>query len=150
HSNESDGWTASHDSNITPPKSPTCAATPVPTALAGQIDRLSLDHPHRHNANHPLEQLGAEVKGIYTGLVMVEAKCISIDAALAADPRSDLGPRQWQALIALHRTLLYEHYDFVMVRTFLDAQKAADIADLTLGYLTSLCHPSNSWSIYEI
>ncbi|KAF7197900.1 hypothetical protein HII31_00772 [Pseudocercospora fuligena] len=60
------------------------------------------------------EQLAAEVKGIYAGLVMVEAKCINIDAAQAADPKSHLGPEQWQALIALHRTLLYEHHDFLM------------------------------------
>ena len=61
------------------------------------------------------DQLAAEVKGIYAGLVMVEAKCINIDAAQAADPKSHLGPEQWQALIALHRTLLYEHHDFLMV-----------------------------------
>ena len=60
------------------------------------------------------DQLAAEVKGIYGGLVMVEAKCINIDAAQAADPGSSLGPGQWQALIALHRTLLYEHHDFLM------------------------------------
>ena len=60
------------------------------------------------------DQLAAEVKGIYAGLVMVEAKCINIDAAQAADPNSQLGPEQWQALIALHRTLLYEHHDFLM------------------------------------
>lgn len=60
------------------------------------------------------DQLAAEVKGIYGGLVMVEAKCINIDAAQAADPTSSLGPEQWQALIALHRTLLYEHHDFLM------------------------------------
>lgn len=62
------------------------------------------------------DQLAAEVKGIYAGLVMVEAKCINIDAAQAADPNSQLGAEQWQALIALHRTLLYEHHDFLMVR----------------------------------
>ncbi|KAI5362473.1 putative tetratricopeptide-like helical domain superfamily, DNA/RNA-binding domain, Est1-type [Septoria linicola] len=60
------------------------------------------------------EQLAAEVKGIYAGLVMVEAKCINIDAAQAANPKSPLGAEQWQALIALHRTLLYEHHDFLM------------------------------------
>lgn len=60
------------------------------------------------------DQLAAEVKGIYGGLVMVEAKCINIDAAQAADPTSNLGAEQWQALIALHRTLLYEHHDFLM------------------------------------
>ena len=60
------------------------------------------------------EQLATEVKGIYAGLVMVEAKCINIDAAQAADPKSQLTKDQWQALIALHRTLLYEHHDFLM------------------------------------
>jgi len=60
------------------------------------------------------DQLAAEVKGIYAGLVMVEAKCINIDAAQAHDLDSQLGAEQWQALIALHRTLLYEHHDFLM------------------------------------
>ncbi|KAE9370443.1 hypothetical protein N431DRAFT_559607 [Stipitochalara longipes BDJ] len=66
------------------------------------------------------EQLVAEVKGIYAGLVMVEARCIEVDnkqAALAqADPGSQpkLNNEQWQALIALHRTLLHEHHDFFL------------------------------------
>jgi len=69
------------------------------------------------------EQLVAEVKGIYAGLVMVEAKCIEVDnkqAALAqADPKTQtaqtkLNNEQWQALIALHRTLLHEHHDFFL------------------------------------
>ncbi|KAK3068969.1 hypothetical protein LTR53_013047 [Teratosphaeriaceae sp. CCFEE 6253] len=59
-------------------------------------------------------QLTAEIKGIYAGLVIVEAKCINIDAAQACDPTSELDKGQWQALIALHRTLLYEHHDFLM------------------------------------
>jgi hypothetical protein len=62
----------------------------------------------------------AEVKGIYAGLVMVEAKCIEVDnkqATLAqADPGAQpkLNNEQWQALIALHRTLLHEHHDFFL------------------------------------
>jgi hypothetical protein len=66
------------------------------------------------------EQLIAEVKGIYAGLVMVEAKCIEVDikqATLAqADPSAQpkLNNEQWQALIALHRTLLHEHHDFFL------------------------------------
>ena len=60
------------------------------------------------------EELEAEVKGIYAGLVMVEAKCIHIDTAQAHDLTSHLGAEQWQALTALHRTLLYEHHDFLM------------------------------------
>ncbi|KAH6704280.1 hypothetical protein BKA61DRAFT_636082 [Leptodontidium sp. MPI-SDFR-AT-0119] len=52
------------------------------------------------------EQLIAEVKGIYAGLMMVEAKCIEVDneqATLAqADPTSQprLNNQQWQALIS--------------------------------------------------
>lgn len=66
------------------------------------------------------EQLVAEVKGIYAGLVMVEAKCIEVDnkqATLAqGDPQAQpkLNNEQWQALIALHRTLLHEHHDFFL------------------------------------
>ena len=60
------------------------------------------------------DQLAAEIKGIYASLVIVEGKCITFDAAQAADPGSKLGPKQWQALIAVHRTLLYEHHDFMM------------------------------------
>jgi hypothetical protein len=66
------------------------------------------------------EQLVAEVKGIYAGLVMVEARIIEFDnkqATLAqADPEAQpkLNNEQWQALIALHRTLLHEHHDFFL------------------------------------
>jgi hypothetical protein len=66
------------------------------------------------------EQLVAEVKGIYAGLVMVEAKCIEVDNKQAALTQSDpasppkLNNEQWQALIALHRTLLHEHHDFFL------------------------------------
>ncbi|KAI7216546.1 hypothetical protein KC333_g4773 [Hortaea werneckii] len=60
------------------------------------------------------EQLAAEVKGIYAGLIMVESKCINIDAAQASECPTKLAREQWQALVALHRTLLYEHYDFLM------------------------------------
>ncbi|MCJ1271160.1 hypothetical protein MMC22_011059 [Lobaria immixta] len=67
------------------------------------------------------EQLLVEVKGIYAGLVMVEAKCIDVDEkqSLAAQERdssrqSKLSNEQWQALIALHKTLLHEHHDFFL------------------------------------
>ena len=65
------------------------------------------------------EQLVAEVKGIYAGLVMVEAKCIEVDnkqasLAQANGSQSKLNNEQWQALIALHRTLLHEHHDFFL------------------------------------
>ncbi|KDN63205.1 hypothetical protein CSUB01_09938 [Colletotrichum sublineola] len=62
------------------------------------------------------EQLVAEVKGIYAGLAMVESKCIEVDNAQSStkDTSPSLNPDQWQALIALHRTLLYEHHDFFL------------------------------------
>lgn len=63
------------------------------------------------------EQLVTEVKGIYAGLVMVESKCIEVDNAQNAetDPANKpINHEQWQALIALHRTLLHEHHDFFL------------------------------------
>jgi bifunctional DNase/RNase len=82
----------------------------------------------------------AEVKGIYAGLIMVEAKCCEIDAkqhqaVLAMDINTPiLNNEQWyapiistisiagnvklmkyrQALIAPHRTLLHEHHEFFL------------------------------------
>jgi hypothetical protein len=67
------------------------------------------------------EQLASEVKSIYAGLTMVETKCIHVDRAQAAaaqdsdaDPNAKLATDHWQALIALHRTLLHEHHDFFL------------------------------------
>ncbi|KAI5812384.1 hypothetical protein BZA77DRAFT_390754 [Pyronema omphalodes] len=66
------------------------------------------------------DQLIVEVKGIYAGLIMVEAKCCEVDAkqhqaVLAMDTNTPpLNHEQWQALIALHRTLLHEHHDFFL------------------------------------
>ena len=57
------------------------------------------------------EQLVNEVKGIYSGLVMVEKKCVEI-IAQRSSTGGKLSNDQWQALIALHRTLLHEHHDF--------------------------------------
>jgi hypothetical protein len=50
---------------------------------------------------------------------MVETKCIHVDRAQAAaqdnnDPSQKLAADHWQALIALHRTLLHEHHDFFL------------------------------------
>jgi polyribonucleotide nucleotidyltransferase len=60
------------------------------------------------------EQLVNEVKGIYAGLVMVEKKCVEIDNQQAQNQTDGrqvkLSHEQWQALIALHRTLLHEHH----------------------------------------
>jgi hypothetical protein len=65
--------------------------------------------------NMTTEELSADLKKIYGNLANIEAKCITIDAAQAAEPRAPLTNEQWQTLIALHRTLLYDHHDFIMV-----------------------------------
>ncbi|KAK5193064.1 hypothetical protein LTR47_009493 [Exophiala xenobiotica] len=59
------------------------------------------------------EQLVNEVKGIYAGLVMVEKKCVEI-CQQQSQTTTKLSNEQWQALIALHRTLLHEHHDFFL------------------------------------
>ena len=59
------------------------------------------------------DQLVNEVKGIYAGLVMVEKKCVEIDQQ-QSKTTNKLSDEQWQALIALHPTLLYEDHDFFL------------------------------------
>ncbi|KAF5670948.1 Telomerase-binding EST1A [Fusarium heterosporum] len=66
------------------------------------------------------DRLVAEVKGIYAGLVMVENKCIEVDTAQSSNTNgnSKLNNEQWQALIALHRALLYEYQDFYLASQY--------------------------------
>jgi hypothetical protein len=85
------------------------------------------------------EQLAAEVKGIYAGLVMVEAKCINIDSQKASHLEERLSTEQWQALVALHRTLLYEHHDFLMATQHPSANPAL------LGLATKYSMPARMW-----
>ncbi|OCK77900.1 hypothetical protein K432DRAFT_406929 [Lepidopterella palustris CBS 459.81] len=77
------------------------------------------------------EQLASEVKSIYAGLTMVETKCIHVDRAQASaipeaegEANSKLANDHWQALIALHRTLLHEHHDFFLASQHPSASKA--------------------------
>lgn len=70
-------------------------------------------------ASRPIsqEQLASEVKSIYAGLGMVEQKCAHVDNQLARLSNAELRKKpgdHWQALIALHRTLLHEHHDFFL------------------------------------
>jgi hypothetical protein len=85
------------------------------------------------------EELAAEVKSIYAGLVMVKAKCINIDAQKARLPHDELSTEQWQALVALHRTLLYEHHDFLMATQHPLANPAL------LGLATKYSMPARMW-----
>ncbi|TVY25709.1 EST/SMG-like protein [Lachnellula hyalina] len=113
-----------------PPSAQTALNT-TPSAIYGKLASTQSQATSRDDSfdimlqpeTRPIsqEQLVAEVKGIYAGLVMVEAKCIDVDnkqAALAAADTGATPPKlnneQWQALIALHRTLLHEHHDFFL------------------------------------
>ena len=98
---------------------------------AQDIQPEMLLQPETRPISH--DQLVIEVKGIYAGLVMVEAKCIDIDekqsaAAQEKDPskRAILKNDQYQSLIALHKQLLHEHHDF-----FLASQHPAASAALS-------------------
>ncbi|KAI7350619.1 hypothetical protein KC354_g12763 [Hortaea werneckii] len=100
--------------------------------------RQSVHSPKSHLRNAS-NQLAAEVKGIYAGLIMVESKCINIDAAQASECPTKLAREQWQALVALHRTLLYEHYDFLMA-----TQHPLAIAELK-ALPARYCMPARMW-----
>lgn len=67
------------------------------------------------------EQLVAEVKGIYAGLVMIESKCIEYDSSQEAN---QLSQEQYHALIALHRSVLHEHHDFFLASQHPSASEA--------------------------
>ena len=77
-----------------------------------------LRQPETRPISH--DQLVVEVKGIYAGLVMVEAKCIDVDEKQSMRAQDDALRReplkndQWQSLIALHKQLLHEHHDFFL------------------------------------
>ena len=94
------------------------ASRPLPEGGAEQVPEMVLQ-PETRPISH--EQLVVEVKGIYAGLVMVEAKCIDVDEKQSnaaqeknVSRRPKLTNEQWQALIALHKTLLHEHLDFFL------------------------------------
>lgn len=96
-------------------------ASPYDDVLASPVDEYDGDSPEAEpklllqpeTRRITQEQLINEVKGIYAGLVMVEKKCVEITQARAKSANK-LSNDQWQALIALHRTLLQEHHDFFL------------------------------------
>lgn len=79
---------------------------PTPNEFFKQLDTRPISQ----------EQLVAEVKGIYAGLAMVESKCIEVINSQNQEGNKDqkLNNEQFQALTALHRTLLHEHHDFIL------------------------------------
>ena len=99
-------------------QSPTDQTEPMDASYDTEPEQLLLQPETRPV---PYDQLVDEVKGIYGGLVMVEAKCIEVDdkqtlAAQERDPsrQTRLTLEQYSALIALHKTLLNEHHDFFL------------------------------------
>ncbi|KAK0310398.1 hypothetical protein LTR01_003550 [Friedmanniomyces endolithicus] len=104
-----------------------CAGVPISPGVASfpkgnQTSILSVAETARwpglilqpHSSPVSEEQLRPEIKAIYAGIMIAEARCVKLDAAQANNPSAELSRSQWQALIALHRTLLYEHHDFLM------------------------------------
>lgn len=87
------------------------------------------------------DQLAAEVKGIYSALILVEAKCIKLDSAQTAteSKHKNLPHEQWQALIALHRTLLYEHHDFLSATQHPSARQSLKVL------VTKYSMPARMW-----
>ncbi|KAL3463993.1 hypothetical protein BJX64DRAFT_276178 [Aspergillus heterothallicus] len=59
------------------------------------------------------EQLTNNVRGIYAGILMVEERCMEY-IKIQSQSRKELSPQHWQQLIAVHRTLLQEHHDFLL------------------------------------
>lgn len=61
-----------------------------------------------------------EIKGIYSALVLIEAKCIQVDraqaAAIKAHERGELAVLEdnWPSLLSLHRTVMHDHHDFLL------------------------------------
>ena len=99
------------------------------------------------------EQLVSEVKGIYAGLVMVEAKCIAenekyIDINESQSPTAQgkstsksIHPKddQWQSLVALHKQLLHEHHDFFLASQHPSASPALS------RLATKYARPARMW-----
>ncbi|KIW21798.1 uncharacterized protein PV07_12774, partial [Cladophialophora immunda] len=80
-------------------------------AASAQADIKPLLQPETRPISR--KQLVNEVKSKYASLVMVEKKCVEI-CAQQAQTTTKLSNEQWQALIALHRTLLHKHHDFFL------------------------------------
>ncbi|KAK6336926.1 hypothetical protein TWF718_009714 [Orbilia javanica] len=123
-----------------PPLGSTSVAHPPPTLDPSESPTLILQLEGTPISG---EELTSEIKRIYAGLVMVEAKCIEVvskqDAATTEEIESSLNDAQWQGLCALHKTLLEEHYDFLLA-----IQKSS--AEPSLRKLaTKYCMPARMW-----
>ncbi|KAJ5107831.1 DNA/RNA-binding domain E.t1.c1-type [Penicillium angulare] len=113
---------ASRDLEMSDPSSDLKSMTPSSPGT----DNYGYQAMFRQPDTNPIteEQLISEVRGIYSGLVMVEQKCIDVDKQQAeSESKTELSGSQWQALISLHRTLIYEHHDFFLASQHPSASK---------------------------
>lgn len=79
--------------------------------VSGDIANVMIRQPETRPISQ--EQLAAEVKGIYAGLVMVESKCIEVDSAQKAQLASVKLNKQLQALVAFQRMTLQGKHDYL-------------------------------------
>ena len=108
------------------------------------IDPMTIPQSQTGEITH--DQLATQVRDIYAGLVMVEAKGIDVDerqAATAFDNEATQRARptdqQWKSLIDLHKVLLHKHHDF-----FLASQHPS--ASLQLKKLSAMYKmPQGTW-----
>ncbi|KAF5712521.1 hypothetical protein FMUND_8402 [Fusarium mundagurra] len=96
----------------------------LPSPAPGSESKLM-----RQLETRPISQddLVAEVRGIYAGLVMVETKCIEVDKDHSSEGR--LTPEEWQQLIAFHRKLLLEDDDPFNISSTKESQNC-DLGEL--------------------
>jgi hypothetical protein len=93
-------------------------------SIAGKIWHSPSERNYIPEPENPkpvtLQALTQEIKGIYAGLTMVETKSISVMRQVMssenqqAETQPAISQDHWQALIALQRTLLHEHHDFIL------------------------------------
>lgn len=79
------------------------------------MGQKNIKQARRHFSNtFTQEELFVKSKTIYARLSRLEMECNAQQQRVSASPYDSLSSEQWQALIALHRTLLHEHYDFFL------------------------------------
>ncbi len=132
-----------------PPSSGVTGNPPEATARPTAGHAVAARNPRllRQPETRPIsqEKLVTEVKTIYAGLVMVEAKCVEVVSKQVAAATTGKGrppklnDEQWRALVALHRNLLYDHHDF-----FLASQHPSACAALR-RLATKYAMPARLW-----
>lgn len=85
----------------------------LPQPKTSPITQGQLVREIKSTFTYILPELLLIIAGIYTGLMLVERECAQADYEQASNT-DELSGEQWQALIALHRVLLYEYHDFFL------------------------------------